>query len=123
MAQERLEIHFSKVWGVRGVNHIYVYSPSKGVGRGLSLRGDQGVRDPDNTPYIALDVPKSKASKLYKYPGWDSPVYIPYIADCHTSIQGAFNFAGIEYPAAAKRVGRFENFSRYDKIYYIKLCR
>ncbi len=48
--------------------------------------------------------------KIEQYSGWNSFLWVPGVVDCHSELEGAFEYAGVTYPGAPNgRVDYDEN--------------
>jgi hypothetical protein len=103
-----LRLYSSDAFGMKGLNHAFVWSTETQRGRGtqgsswISL-GD-GVGPLDN-PYTVIPLPEGMTEEQFmdefeKAPGWNNWMWIPWVNDCHTDAKRATEFAGGVYPGA-----------------------
>jgi RHS repeat-associated protein len=103
-----VRLYSSDAFGIPGLNHTFVYSTElkMGVGRdGLSGKtwGD-GVGDL-NSPYVVVTdlngmTESDFMNKVQTNPDINKGGWIPWVNDCHNSMENAFNEAGVKYPGA-----------------------
>jgi hypothetical protein len=100
-------IYRSRMLGLPGTNHLYVWSTETNTGRGRSGSSGwvrhTGVGDPEKDFGFPVEdlgglTEQEFMSKVIAYPGWDRGIFFPGIDDCHTQLREAFEYAGAPYP-------------------------
>jgi RHS repeat-associated protein len=89
-------------------NHAFVYSTDTGRGKGTAgsswvTRGN-GVGDL-NSPYVVAPLPPGMSEndfmdQIEAAKGWNNWVWTPYLNDCHSDLENAFEQAKVPYPGA-----------------------
>jgi len=113
-----LRIYISPVMGISSTfNHVFIYNPDSS--QFISTKGIVGRfvgNEPDrtrNNPYININVPKGTSTskffnKVSSYPGWNKGIYIPFINDCFTQLEGALEYANKPLSLSEKGINRID---------------
>ena len=103
-----IRVYSSDAFGISGLNHAFVYSTEtdryKGTdGSSWVTRGD-GRGDLSN-PYNIVPLPPGMSESNFikgitEAKGWNNWIWIPWLNDCHSDLENAFNQVGVSYPGA-----------------------
>jgi RHS repeat-associated protein len=100
-------VYFSDGWGAPGVNHAYVWSTELGRGKGMDgssgSQGGDGVSDRQNGKCIEVKdlngmTEEEFIEQIREWPGWNKGLWYPIANDCHTQLEKAFDYVGVDYP-------------------------
>ncbi|MBU1342365.1 MAG: hypothetical protein KKD66_12150 [Proteobacteria bacterium] len=107
-ANMEVRVYSSDAFGVKGVNHAFVYSQESGRGKGTA--GSSWITKQDgvgnlSSPYNVVSLPPGMSEsdfmdKIENADGWNNWIWIPYLNDCHSDLENAFDQAGVSYPGA-----------------------
>ncbi len=113
-----VRVYSSDAFGIAGINHAFVWSTEtgQGVGRngssGNAWEGPGHPRDfnPNIAPYntwqynVVNDLNSMTEGQFINSirtnPSLNDGFWVPYVNDCHTDLNDAFNDAGVYYPGA-----------------------
>ena len=104
-------VYSSDAFGIKGLNHAFVWSPELQIGKGTqgSSWSDLGdgvkVEALENAPSHRVTLPPGMTAQEFmagikEASGWNNWVWLPWINDCHTDLENAFKQVGVEYPGA-----------------------
>jgi hypothetical protein len=103
-----IRVYSSDAFGISGLNHAFVYSTETGGGKGTAgslwvTHGD-GVGDLAS-PYLVVPLPPEMSEadfmmNISEADGWNNWVWTPYVNDCHSDLENAFEQTGVSYPGA-----------------------
>lgn len=116
-----VRVYSSDAWGIAGLNHSFVWGTECECGAGRNgssgFNGD-GVGE-TNGPYNVVDLPPNMSEQEFidklnePRSGIASGIYFPWLEDCHTGLERAFNRLGVQYPGAPG--GRIDYDDRFFK--------
>ena len=103
-----IRVYSSNAFGISGLNHAFVYSTETGRGKGTNgsswITLGNGVGDLQS-PYKVVPLPTGMSEndfmdKIDAAKGWNNWVWTPWVNDCHSDLENAFNQAGVPYSGA-----------------------
>ena len=133
-----IRVYSTDAFGVSGLNHAFAWSTELNMGKGTNgsswyTLGD-GVGDISSPYYNVATLPPGMSesdfmSSIEAATGWNDWMWIPWVNDCHSDLQSAFEQAGVPYPGAPNgrididdnlwnEFSNFMNFLKQDCIGY-----